>query len=216
MLRLIDAYNERAQEQSLPLLSYGVIATIVDWIDIDDDVTVLTSVNGDNQGAESDYYRKLEPAYLCKNTPLDSLDELLLVKGVTEDWLYGELDLETGKRAGGLASCLTVYGDSTVELNSASELMIQSLSEAIDPLLAREVVNHRPYRNAEQLRAVPGMTQPAYQALSACLTGSRASQQYYRVRVSAQVGQIGRRLGAVVKKDRRTGSTEIVMQWPIN
>jgi len=216
LLRLIDAYNEQAQEKSEPLVSYAVVAAIMDWIDVDDEVTVLTSVSGDNQGAESAYYSQQEPATLCKNGPCDVLNELLWIKGVTPDSLYGVQDPETGARSGGLASCLTVYGDSVIELNSASALMIQSLSDLIDSQLAQEVVSHRPYTNADQLKAVPGMTEPAYRALSTYLVGSRSqSIQYYRIKVTAQVGQIGRCLGAVVRKHRRTGRTEVVMQWTI-
>jgi hypothetical protein len=41
-------------------------------------------------GAESDYYTSLEPPYESKNGPLDSIEELLQVAGVTTDLLYGE------------------------------------------------------------------------------------------------------------------------------
>jgi type II secretory pathway component PulK len=42
-----------------------------------------------NGGAQSDYYGNLNPPYRSKNGPIDHLDELLLVKGVTRDLLYG-------------------------------------------------------------------------------------------------------------------------------
>jgi type II secretory pathway component PulK len=215
LLRLIDAYNERAQKQSLPLLSYAVVAAIIDWIDVDDEVTVLTSVSGDNQGAEQAYYRGLDPAYAAKNAPCDVVSELSLVKGLSEESLYGVRDSETGKRSGGLASCLTVYGDNAIDLNSASEMMIQSLSDAIDSQLAQAVVNYRPYTNLEQLQAVPGMTESVSRILSGYLD-SGASARHYRIKVTAQVGQIGRSLGAVVKKDKTTGLVELIMQWTLD
>jgi general secretion pathway protein K len=215
LLRLIDAYNEQAQKQSLSLVSYAVVAAIMDWIDADDEVTVLASVSGDNQGAEQAYYKELKLPYTAKNAPCDVLSELGLVKGLTADNLYGVRDSETGKRSGGLASCLTVYGDNVIEINSASELMIQSLSDAIDSQLAQAVVNYRPYTNIEQLQAVPGMTESVSRILSAHL-GANTSAEYYRVKVTAQVGQIGRRLGAVVKKDKTTGTVELIMQWAID
>jgi hypothetical protein len=40
-------------------------------------------------GAQDDYYMSLVPPYRCKNNVPESLDELLLVKGVTRDLLYG-------------------------------------------------------------------------------------------------------------------------------
>ncbi len=215
LLRLIDAYNERAQKQSLPLLSYGVVAAMMDWIDEDDEVTVLTSVSGDNQGAEQAYYRGLDPAYAAKNAPCDVVSELSLVKGLSEESLFGARDSETGRRSGGLASCLTVYGDNPIEINSASEMLIQSLSDAIDSQLAQAVVNYRPYTTLEQLQAVPGMTEPVLQILSGYLNAG-ASARHYRIKVTAQVGQIGRALGAVVKKDKTTGLVELIMQWTLD
>jgi len=41
---------------------------------------------------ESSYYTSEDPPYECKNGPLDSLDELLLIRGVTPQMLFG-LDL---------------------------------------------------------------------------------------------------------------------------
>ena len=189
--------------------------SIMDWIDVDDEVTVLASVSGDNQGAEQAYYRELKPSYAAKNAPCDVLSELELVKGLTADSLYGVRDSETGKRSGGLASCLTVYGDNAIEINSASSLMIQSLSNAIDSQLAQAVVNYRPYTNVEQLQAVPGMTEPVSRILGAHL-GANTSAEHYRVKVTAQVGQIGRSLGAVVRKNKTTGTVELIMQWAID
>ncbi len=40
-------------------------------------------------GAESDFYSSLKPPYQCKNGPLETTEELLLVKGVTPQVMYG-------------------------------------------------------------------------------------------------------------------------------
>ncbi len=65
----------------LPNMTDDVANAIVDWIDPDD--------NPRSNGAESDYYTSLQPPYRCKNGPLDSLEELLLVRGVTPQLLFG-------------------------------------------------------------------------------------------------------------------------------
>jgi hypothetical protein len=62
----------------LPNMSPDIAAAIVDFLDTDD------SPRPD--GAESSDYA---PLYQARNGPLDSLDELLLVKGVTFELLYG-------------------------------------------------------------------------------------------------------------------------------
>lgn len=59
-----------------------MIDTILDWRDTDDEMRP--------NGAESEYYNLLEPAYNAKNGSFDSVEELLLVKGVTAAVLYGE------------------------------------------------------------------------------------------------------------------------------
>jgi DNA uptake protein ComE-like DNA-binding protein len=49
--------------------------------------TNTTSTTG---GAESDTYQRLQPPYLCKNAPFETLEELRLVYGMDIDFLYGE------------------------------------------------------------------------------------------------------------------------------
>jgi type II secretory pathway component PulK len=96
----------------LPNVTDDLAAPIVDWVDADDTAR--------QNGAESDYYSGMTPSYRCKNGPLDSIDELLLVKGINRDILYGnDLNVngiqdanETVNTDGfsrGLAAFLTVH-----------------------------------------------------------------------------------------------------------
>lgn len=55
--------------------------SLIDWQDKDDEHRL--------NGAEMDYYGSLPTPYLAKNTRLDSLEELLRVKGVTPELYYG-------------------------------------------------------------------------------------------------------------------------------
>jgi DNA uptake protein ComE-like DNA-binding protein len=66
----------------LPRMTDEIADSIIDWRDADDAVT--------GGGGESAYYQSLQPGYACKNGPFDSVEELLLVKGVTPEILYGE------------------------------------------------------------------------------------------------------------------------------
>jgi type II secretory pathway component PulK len=65
----------------LPNMTDEIANSIVDWVDTDS-----TPRQG---GAENDYYNGLSPPYNCKNGPLESIEELLLVKGVTPQLLFG-------------------------------------------------------------------------------------------------------------------------------
>jgi type II secretory pathway component PulK len=97
----------------LPNMTDDVANSIIDWLDPDD--------NPRENGAESDYYSSLSPPYQAKNGPLDSLEELLLVKGVTPELLFGNdrnrngiLDPDEDDGSGivdqGWSTYLTVYG----------------------------------------------------------------------------------------------------------
>lgn len=66
----------------LPGMTLEVSEAIFDWIDEDDDQR--------ENGAENQIYQALNPPYECKNQPLETLDELLLIRGVTPQLLFGE------------------------------------------------------------------------------------------------------------------------------
>jgi general secretion pathway protein K len=62
----------------------AIANAIIDWQDDDDEHRV--------NGAESDYYMDLPTPYPAKNERLDSLEELLFVKGVTPELYNGGTD----------------------------------------------------------------------------------------------------------------------------
>jgi hypothetical protein len=66
----------------LPNMTDNVADAILDWIDSDDTAR--------QYGAEADYYLALPQPYRPANGLLTSLDDLLLVRGVTPALLYGE------------------------------------------------------------------------------------------------------------------------------
>jgi len=67
---------------SLPRMTPQLVASILTWRS-----TNTTSTSG---GAESDTYMRLQPPYLCKNAPFESVDELRLIYGMDMETLYGE------------------------------------------------------------------------------------------------------------------------------
>ena len=66
----------------LPDMTEDVADAIVDWMDSDD--TPRPS------GAETEYYGTLQPPYRPKNGKLETLEELLVVRGITPRKLFGE------------------------------------------------------------------------------------------------------------------------------
>ena len=71
----------RALLLALPGMTEEIADAILDWLDEDDEPREF--------GAEADYYSGLSPPYAPKNGPLDTIEELLLVRGVTPELLFG-------------------------------------------------------------------------------------------------------------------------------
>lgn len=76
--------NTATKEQlmALPNMDETIADAILDWRDADEDPQP--------QGAEGGYYENLPVPYKIRNGPFRTIRELLKVKGVTEDLLYGE------------------------------------------------------------------------------------------------------------------------------
>ena len=104
----------------LPNMTQDVANAILDWMDPDD--TPRAS------GAESDYYSSLNPPYQCKNGPLDSLEELLLVQGVTPQLLFGN----DRNRNGTLDPGEDIYGQGQVDRGWSAYLTVYSRESNVD------------------------------------------------------------------------------------
>jgi very-short-patch-repair endonuclease len=79
-------------------------------------------------GAESDdpFYKKR--GYECKNAPVDTVNELLLIKNWGEEVLYGTPPgEETDDPVAGIANRLTTWGSGKINPNSASPEVLNSL-----------------------------------------------------------------------------------------
>jgi type II secretory pathway component PulK len=80
--------------EMLPDMTTELAACIADWRD----QTVHPG------GAKSDYYMMLNPPYQCKQAPFETVEELLLVKDMTTDILFGQDTNRNGIRDAGEAT----------------------------------------------------------------------------------------------------------------
>jgi DNA uptake protein ComE-like DNA-binding protein len=76
-----SAGTGRTVLMNLPGMTEEIADSILDWLDADDTARDF--------GAESNEYSAMSPAYAPKNGPIDSVEELLLVRGVTPALLFG-------------------------------------------------------------------------------------------------------------------------------
>jgi len=199
LLRLIDLLNREQTGHSH--ISYGLVSSIIDWTDSDDEVTHLPFIQRENMGVESSYYSKLQVPYRCRNALLDTTEELLLVKGITQEVFERICDY------------VTVYGDGRINVNSASRQVIECLSEKMDVVLAQMIIDRRefnPFDNITELRDVPGMTDSIYNAIKKTATiGS--TDQYYHVISQGNVDHLSRTTTAILRRNMKTKNVEVVL-----
>jgi general secretion pathway protein K len=128
------------------------VDAIVDWLDRDD--------VEEPGGAETAYYERLDRPYRCRNGRMETLAELHLVKGVTDE-VY---------RA--ISPYLTVYAnnvgnDHRINVNTADPLVLRTLpvqepsrgvvTFPLDAEQVEKLVAARPFSSLNQLNQVSGM-----------------------------------------------------------
>jgi general secretion pathway protein K len=114
-----------------------IVDSILDWIDKDDRHRV--------NGAETDYYKGLSPAYAAKNGPLDSLEELLKIKSITPELFYGSEEYQSQESSGtenapGLARIFTVQRVSQFNPNTAERAVLEIMypENQVDEILEKK------------------------------------------------------------------------------
>jgi general secretion pathway protein K len=116
----------------------GILDAIIDWIDPDDEPLP--------DGGEDFHYGSLDPPYACKNGPLDTLSELLMVKDVTDE-VYGKI-----------SKYLTIYSkDGKININTVGMEVFLCLDDEIDGAMAEAIIEHReesPFAAKEELKPV--------------------------------------------------------------
>jgi type II secretory pathway component PulK len=101
LLQIAIGLNETSSQE--------LAASIIDWRDNDENLSMPIG------SAESEYYRNTAYPYEAKNSNIEVLDELLLVKGMTPDMLEK------------LRDYITVYGEGKINANTASKTVLLAL-----------------------------------------------------------------------------------------
>ena len=119
-----------------------IVDSVMDWKDSDD----LHRLHG----AENDYYMSLPNPYKAKNANFETLEELLLVKGITPEVLYGE----KGKK--GLIDFLTVNSTmQKININAAPKEVLLAIP-GITPELADSIITIRDTQEIQDIRGILG------------------------------------------------------------
>jgi general secretion pathway protein K len=186
-----------------------IVDSIMDWRDKDS----MHRLNG----AEDDYYLSLPKPYKCKNGDFTSIDELLLVRGVTPEIFYG-----------GLKDMVAIYQDkqkdrdnqkglqpdfSRININAASPRMLRSLPRMTEEIV-QEIMKYREkkdFRSLSDLSLVVGSD--VYTAIASYITLSLSP--YYTIKSLGKLKEIQTRQGvqAVVKIDKNLKKGYEIIQW---
>ena len=175
-----DRFIRLADELSLGD-SEGLVNALIDWIDPDNETNP--------GGAEDDFYLTRQPAYEALDAPLQSLDELALIRGFTT---------EIVTRLRPFVSC---YGSSQLNVNTAAPELLRSWDAesalAIDNLVSSRA--EKPFRQLTELKETLGIED--YTALNRHLD-LRVTSTYYLINSQAKVNDGSRRMQAVIHKNR--------------
>jgi general secretion pathway protein K len=106
-----------------------IVDSIIDWIDENDDISGM--------GAESSYYASLPAGYKAKNGPMDCIEELLMIKGISKEVFAG-----TGKKPG-LRQCVTIHGTGAININTAPKPVLRALCAEVSAELADKMDEYR-------------------------------------------------------------------------
>lgn len=190
-----------------------IVDSIMDWRDKDR----LHRVNG----AEDDYYLSLPEPYKCKNGDFDSVEELLLVRGMIPEMFYG-----------GLRDIITVYQDeettskkrhrsrkkkgfdfNKTNINAASPQMLRYLPQMTEDLV-QDIMEYRKEKDFRSLSELSHIVGPdVYAAIAPYITLKTCP--YYTIKSAGMVEGSQTRQGveALVKIDRRLKKGYCVIRW---
>ena len=170
---------------------------IKDWLDPDDEITRF--------GVESAYYQGLDPTYSCDNGALTSLDRLTLIKGMSEELVYGTKEKE------GIISHLSLFGDGKININTAGPLILQALSAEMTEEMAKSMIAYRndplnDLSDPKWYQKVPGMDHIVFDA---DLVTTRS--HYFEIRSTGILEKMEQPL--TVQVFREPGKPIQILQW---
>jgi len=160
--------------------------SVLDWIDRNDTHRL--------NGAETDWYEKnyreqgFSEPYTAKNGKLNTLDELIMIRGMTPEILYGSNSIysgfqETDQQYLGIMPYITVFGyNRKINLDTAAPLLL----EIIDPDYTEDQIEDRQNRDPKK-------------------RNRKSSTFRVQVRGYSLTSEVSHNLMAVVKKSNKRG-----------
>ena len=209
-----------------------IVDSIIDWVDKDHNHLM--------NGAEDEYYESLEDPYECRDGDFVATEELLLVRGVTEDIFYGRrnpfrggdtereeqdsfsinpFDAEDGEGGSGpyqgLSELFTVFSTSNalkININDAPYGLLMTVP-AMTEDVAQRIIELRREEELENIRDARLMELPNYNQIAPSLTVDPTN--YYRIeaRGGATDSTAGRSISVVIELTPRQKDKYTILYW---
>jgi general secretion pathway protein K len=189
-----------------------IVDSILDWKEPGD----LHRLNG----AKSDYYESLSPPYRAKGAPLDRVEELLLIRGVTKEIYDGTPATKDEPATPGLKDLFTTVSSGQVNVNTASSIVLQTILGLDDTHVSALLTwrdgpdgipgtdDDRPLRSVGEFTSqLPGANPQALGQLQQWIT---VNSTCFTVKSTGEVGGAKRTIIAIL---RRQGSNVMAVTW---
>ena len=193
MLAEKDPMGTKYREQAKLLFSYlikeenyeEIVDNIKDWIDPDSD-----------GNAEDGYYRSLQNPYNCRNSPMNSVDELRMIKGINE------------KIFNKLRDFVTPYGDGKININTAGQEVLMSLDAQVTGEMASQVITDRtesPFKDRSDPRIPIGFKNSTLWDVQ--------TSYFTIISKGSTLGNVSKIIICTLKRDRGTQEIKKLLFW---
>ncbi len=166
---------------------------IADWIDSDQETS-------NPNGAEDGYYLNLVTPYRTANTPLHSVSELRLVKGFEDSKTYQLVEPY-------LCAFILNDGNISINVNTASAEVLQSLSAEMTESMADDIIerrNEEPFTDLKEFTSFGNLG-----TIIKDIEKLSTSSEYFLLRTQAIIGQANKVMYSVIYREE-SGNTTII------
>jgi len=176
-----------------------LIDAIIDWIDENDDEK--------DHGAESGFYLSLSPSYRARNAPLTSVEELLLIRGMTKELFYGNEEYS------GISAFVTTAGrNGIVNINTGPQEVLMALHEDMSEERSGDLIE---FREEEDNRAALGNSEWYKQIVGMDLQDMVDIRSgYFEVLVEAKYNDMVRTGKGILERDNDKGGQRL-LYWEV-
>jgi general secretion pathway protein K len=181
---------------------------ITDWID-----SGVTDSTTTPDGAEDGYYMNLEKPYRTGNSPLYSVSELRLVRGFEDNKNYDAMlrlsrNFSANEKSPAAPSlCALTTGSKSINVNTATAEVLQSLSSDMTPTIVENIIQQRiqsPYNNIDDFTSSSNLA-TIIKNTDHLVTES----EYFLLRTKAEIGSANMIMYSIIYRDA-SGKAEVV------